>query len=313
MRSINTAAATRLMASQGRVRHHHRPEMIQFRHQHRVNSLQLGSVLGISILSQFPHCDPTAVLAAAARALGGADPHSKRLVNAVGGVSTEGFPKPLVDRVVAGVTLRTRFVDRCVESEIESGTRQVVVLGSGLDTLAWRLPWPSGCTVWALDRAGTAGVASQALGAPPSVKLIDVEADLTESDWLDRLTQAGVDWSLPTIFVAEALLLYLPSDIVHQVMSTTSLAAAPGSAFVYTYLGEQGEASPTTEALRGSIAALGEDFASSISSPEAFLVNTGWENRSTQTYNHFARSLSKRWHGDEGGGVSWLCQAVNHK
>lgn len=262
------------------------------------------------ILRQFPLCDPTAVMAAAARGLSGADPHSERLVVELGNVPVEGFPKTLVDRVVSGVSLRSQFVDRCVESEVESGTRQIIVLGSGLDTLAWRLSWPSGCTLWALDRPGTAGVASQALGAPSSVELVDVEADLADTDWMGRLDLAGVDWDQPVVFVAEALLLYLPSDTAHQVMAMSSSRSVPGSSFVYTYLGDESKTADSTAELRESVAALGEQFASSIGSPVEFLLDTGWKNRLTQTYYEFANSLSLRWQGDEGGGVSWLCRAV---
>jgi O-methyltransferase involved in polyketide biosynthesis len=148
------------------------------------------------------------------------------------------------------------------------------------------------------------------LGAPPSVDLIDVEADLVEGDWMDRLDRAGVDWGKPTVFVAEALLLYLQSDNAREVMSMTSASTAPGSAFVYTYLGGQGASDASTFGLRESVFALGQDFASAISSPEEFLLGTGWVNSLAQTYSEFAHSVSQQWQGDEDGGVSWLCRAA---
>lgn len=45
---------------------------------------------------------------------------------------------------VGRVTLRTLFFDRHLLAALEGGARQVVLLGAGMDSRAWRLDLPPG-------------------------------------------------------------------------------------------------------------------------------------------------------------------------
>jgi len=47
---------------------------------------------------------------------------------------------------------RTAFFDEFFLGAADSGVRQVVILASGLDARAWRLPWPGGTVVYELDQ-----------------------------------------------------------------------------------------------------------------------------------------------------------------
>jgi len=51
------------------------------------------------------------------------------------------------------LSLRTRVLDDGVLNTVrERGITQVVMLGAGMDTRAFRLPWPAGVVVYELDR-----------------------------------------------------------------------------------------------------------------------------------------------------------------
>ena len=50
---------------------------------------------------------------------------------------------------------RTAFFDEFFLGAANSGVRQVVILASGLDARAWRLPWPDGTTGERADRSTT--------------------------------------------------------------------------------------------------------------------------------------------------------------
>ena len=112
----------------------------------------------------------TATGVAAARALASRgpnplidDPFAEPLVKAVG---TEIFSKMLsgeIDldeadpsfnrqRMAEGMAVRTRFFDNFFSAATDAGIRQAVILASGLDTRAYRLPWPSGTTVYEIDQ-----------------------------------------------------------------------------------------------------------------------------------------------------------------
>jgi O-methyltransferase involved in polyketide biosynthesis len=47
---------------------------------------------------------------------------------------------------------RTAFFDGFFLDAANTGVRQVVILAAGLDSRAWRLPWPDGTTVYELDQ-----------------------------------------------------------------------------------------------------------------------------------------------------------------
>jgi len=50
------------------------------------------------------------------------------------------------------IAVRTVFFDEFFLSAANTGVRQVVILAAGLDSRAWRLPWPDGTTVYELDQ-----------------------------------------------------------------------------------------------------------------------------------------------------------------
>jgi methyltransferase (TIGR00027 family) len=111
------------------------------------------------------------------------------------------------------MAVRTAFFDEYFLNAVACGVRQVVILAAGLDTRAWRLPWPDGTTVYELDQAKVLEFKSSTLrhrGAHPTSNLVSVAMDLRQ-DWPTALREAGFDASSPTVWSAEGLLRYLPA------------------------------------------------------------------------------------------------------
>jgi methyltransferase (TIGR00027 family) len=48
--------------------------------------------------------------------------------------------------------VRTHFFDTFFAEASEAGIRQIVILASGLDSRAYRLPWPDGTSVYEIDQ-----------------------------------------------------------------------------------------------------------------------------------------------------------------
>lgn len=65
-----------------------------------------------------------------------------------------GDDDPLWGRFARYFGLRTRVLDDFLLRSVRTNARQVVLLGAGLDTRAFRLEWPSGVAVFEIDRAG---------------------------------------------------------------------------------------------------------------------------------------------------------------
>jgi methyltransferase (TIGR00027 family) len=47
--------------------------------------------------------------------------------------------------------VRTHFFDTHLRATAEAGARQIVLLGSGLDVRAFRMPWPEGTRIYEID------------------------------------------------------------------------------------------------------------------------------------------------------------------
>ena len=103
---------------------------------------------------------------------------------------------------------RRRAVQRGPRSR---GLHQVVILAAGMDTRAFRIPWPSGVKVFEVDRDEIFDHKEAVLGragASPSCERHVVRADLARP-WAAALAAAGFERSKPAAFLVEGLLMYL--------------------------------------------------------------------------------------------------------
>jgi methyltransferase (TIGR00027 family) len=129
------------------------------------------------------------------------------------------------------MAVRTRFFDDFFMAAAKDGIRQAVILASGLDARAYRLPWPAGTTVFEIDQPQviefkTAALAE--LGATPTADRRAVPVDLRD-DWPPALRAAGVDRTQPTAWSAEGLLPFLPTDAQDRLLDNITALSAPGS------------------------------------------------------------------------------------
>ena len=135
-----------------------------------------------------------------------------------------GLPVPLPLFGTGGVYFRarTRFFDEAVVGAIHDGIEQVVLVGAGYDGRAFRYRSP-GVRWFEVDHPATqAGKRSvlDALGVVvDSSHLTFVPCDLSDGgDVGAALAGAGHDASRSTLFVAEAVLPYLPADAVERTL-----------------------------------------------------------------------------------------------
>ena len=205
----------------------------------------------------------TATLVAAARAVASraehpliSDPFAEPLVRAVGVdllsrlAAGDVTPDELgegagtgMQRMADSMAVRTMFFDDFFLDATEAGLTQAVILAAGLDSRAYRLPWPAGTTVFEIDQpdviAFKTGTLAQ-LGAEPTTRRRTVAVDLRD-DWPAALEAAGFDRDTPTAWSAEGLLGYLPPDAQDRLLDTITALSAPGSRFAT-------ESTPTPDA-----------------------------------------------------------------
>jgi methyltransferase (TIGR00027 family) len=139
--------------------------------------------------------------------------------------------------------VRTHFFDAFFADATVAGIRQVVILASGLDSRAYRLDWPAGTTVFEIDQPKVLeykAVTLAAHGVQPSAQRHEVPIDLRD-DWPTALAEAGFDASVPTAWLAEGLLMYLPADAQDKLFAQITELSAPASRIAAETVGVQAQ------------------------------------------------------------------------
>lgn len=129
---------------------------------------------------------------------------------------------------------RSRFFDAYLADAAAAGIRQCVVLAAGLDTRAFRLPWPDGMSVFEIDQPTVLRYKQNALtahGARPAADWHPVGVEF-DASWPRRLREAGFDHDQPTVWLAEGLL-PLPDAEQDALISEVDKLSAARTRFVF--------------------------------------------------------------------------------
>lgn len=137
------------------------------------------------------------------------------------------------------VVARTRAIDEAIAGLV-AGTPQVVILGAGFDTRAWRLPGLRTATVFEVDHPDTQRAKRAVVERLAPARTADVRFVPTDFH-LGRLSaamaEAGHDGAVPTLFLWEGTTNYLTAEAVDATLRWCA-GAAPGSHLVFTYIDE---------------------------------------------------------------------------
>jgi methyltransferase (TIGR00027 family) len=147
---------------------------------------------------------------------------------------------PMLPICINLLAIRTRTIDDwLMEKAAKLHPRQVVNLGAGMCTRPNRLPWSSNAnatiTVFEVDDSHLLQTKHNVLGQAgylPRVKVVNVAGDVTKESLAESLLQAGFDPKLPTDWIAEGLLEYLPLESHRPLFQLAWKMSAPGSRFV---------------------------------------------------------------------------------
>jgi methyltransferase (TIGR00027 family) len=136
------------------------------------------------------------------------------------------------------VVARTRLIDDYLIAAVRDGISQIVILGAGFDTRAYRIAGIEGACVFEVDHPDTSAVKQQrirqVLGELPAhVRYLTMDFDNGSLD--DALTRAGFDAAYRTFFIWEGVTNYLTEDAVNATLAVVS-KASEGSRLVFTYV-----------------------------------------------------------------------------
>lgn len=139
--------------------------------------------------------------------------------------------------VARHLPFRTRAIDDALAAELARGTRQVVLLGAGLDGRAHRLKTLGDARVFEVDFPATQATKRAAARSLPVLarEVIYVAVDFARDDLVSALASAGHDAAAPTVFVWEGVMMYLDDAAIETTLGAVERLAAPGSLLLATY------------------------------------------------------------------------------
>jgi len=165
----------------------------------------------------------------------------------------------------AFIAVRSRYAEDELARAFEKGVRQAVILGAGLDTLAYRSPFP-GLRLFEVDHPATQGwkrrLLEQARIALPG-SLTYAPVDFETQTLAAGLREAGFDAGRPAFFSWLGVVPYLTESAV---MATLGFIASlpAGSGVVFDYAQPPDSLDPLRQrafdALAERVAAHGEPF-----------------------------------------------------
>ena len=193
------------------------------------------------------------------------DPIALRLVG-------DGYPR-LMERAMHAVgrdfrgfmAARSRYTEDRLAEAVADGVMQYVVLGAGLDTFAYRNPFPA-LRVFEVDFPATqiwkrSMLDEAAIGLPHN--LVFVALDFEHQTLAEGLSAAGLDFHKPAFFGWLGVVPYLTLDAFRATLSVVAQMPA-GSAVTFDYAVAPETLSPigriAFDRLSERVAAAGEPF-----------------------------------------------------
>ncbi len=150
--------------------------------------------------------------------------------------------RSLIDRASPGsycfAIARTRHFDEALLAGVRAGIKQVVILGAGYDSRAFRFKDQlAGVRVFELDHPGTQARKLNLLMAgnaeiPTNVTYVGI--DFAKQSFRKLLPRHGFRSDVKTLFLWEGVSYYLPLQAVDDVLKFVA-GCAPGSSVVFDY------------------------------------------------------------------------------
>jgi len=147
-----------------------------------------------------------------------------------------------IDRAMPGLgntaVARVRYIDDTVKAALKDGIKQLVILGAGYDTRAYRIEGADKVRVFEVDHPDTVAYKmdkiKEIFGALPT-HVTYVKADLEIVSLGRRLAESGYNSKKKTLFVLEGLIMYLPPGAVDETLTFIAHNVGKGSAVVFDY------------------------------------------------------------------------------
>lgn len=138
----------------------------------------------------------------------------------------------------SSIRARVRYFDDFVKTAVDEGLEQLVILGAGYDTRAYRIEGLNKIKVFEVDHPGTQGVkiekVKKIFGRLPE-HVVYVPVDFESEDMGQKLLENGYSESQKTLFVMEGLVMYIPPEAVDETLSFIVKNSGKRSSILFDY------------------------------------------------------------------------------
>lgn len=205
------------------------------------------------------------------------DPVKLRAINEMAG--------PVGQEMGTSLRVRVRYFDDFVKKSVDDGLKQLIILGAGYDTRAYRMDGLEKVKVFEVDQPDTQHFKKQKIreifGSLPD-HVIYVPVDLETRTLGQSLSRKGYNSSKKTLFVLEGLIQYLSPGSVDETFSFIARNSPKGSAVIFDYHDESviNETSEAGKMINNFLKQLGEHLKFGIEEGkiEEFLSQHGFSN-----------------------------------
>jgi methyltransferase (TIGR00027 family) len=170
------------------------------------------------------------------------DPLARRLINPAFYILSKLFVNYAERKgpgVLAFLATRCRYIDDYLQECLAAGIEQLVILGAGLDSRAYRIEGLNDqVQVFEVDHPATQAVKlaklKQILGELPAhVTYVPIDFDV---ETLEKLFQYGYQRQKKTLFIWEGVVYYLTAEAVDQTLSFVATNSGAGSSIIFDYV-----------------------------------------------------------------------------
>jgi methyltransferase (TIGR00027 family) len=140
---------------------------------------------------------------------------------------------------LGGILCRTRYIDDVLRRSLADGLDQVVILGAGFDTRAYRVAGMDRVRVFEVDLPGACKAKRSRLESvlghvPQHVALVGMDFD--RQDLGEMLSASGFQTGQRTFFIWEGVTQYITAEAVSHTLESVSGVSGAGSSIVFTYV-----------------------------------------------------------------------------
>ncbi len=173
------------------------------------------------------------------------DPYARALIR--GGlmfsiskwIIESGWYERMVPGALAFIIGRERYIDDYLKACLGEGLDQVVILGAGFDTRAYRISGVERTRVFEVDQPATQAVKLERLRKvvhPLPTHVTFVPADLNSQALGERLESSGYDEHDKTLFIWQGVTYFLTPEGIDSTLAFIANHSGPNSAVIFDYV-----------------------------------------------------------------------------